>query len=94
MVAWEGCEVPQLTDDKLKKGKKTPFLFIGRKKVIDALHEGAEAFMVGIMEDTNVLAIHAQWVTLQPRDIQLVRRITGMCMTTFKLFSSHPIGNI
>ena len=33
--------------------------------------------MVGIMEDANLLAIHARWVTLQLRDIQLTRRIRG-----------------
>ena len=52
-------EVPQLIDDKLKKGKKTPCPLCWQKKVIDALHKGAEAFMVGMMEDANLLAIHA-----------------------------------
>ena len=33
--------------------------------------------MVGIMEDANLLAIHAWRVTLQLWDIQLARRIRG-----------------
>ena len=70
-------QVPKLTDEELKKGKKTPYLLHWQKKVIDALHKGAEAFIVGIMEDANLLAIHTWLVILQPRDIQLARRIRG-----------------
>ena len=70
-------EVPVLTKEELKKGKLTPCLLCWQKKTVDALHEGAEAFMVGIMEDANLLAIHTWWVTLQPRDIRLARRIRG-----------------
>ena len=33
--------------------------------------------MVGLLEDANLLAIHARRITLQPRDIQLARRIRG-----------------
>ena len=33
--------------------------------------------MVGVMADVNLLAIHAQRVTVQPRDIQLACRIQG-----------------
>ena len=70
-------EVPQLTEEELKKGKKTPCPLRWQKKAVDAFHEGAEAFMVGMMEDANLLAIHAWQMTLQPRDIQLARRIRG-----------------
>ena len=47
------------------------------KGTIEALHEGTEAYMTGLMEDANLLAIHAHRYTLQPRDIQLARRIRG-----------------
>ena len=70
-------EAPELTDEEIKKGKKTPCPLHWQKKAVDALHKGAEAFMVGIMEDANLLAIHIQQVTLQPWDIQLARRIRG-----------------
>ncbi|CAH1232599.1 HIST2H3A [Branchiostoma lanceolatum] len=44
---------------------------------IMALQEAAEAFLVGLMEDANLIALHAKRVTLMPRDIQLARRIRG-----------------
>ena len=33
--------------------------------------------MVGVLGDTNLLAIHAQRVTIQPWDIKLASRIRG-----------------
>ena len=42
-----------------------------------ALQESAEAYLVGLFEDTNLCAIHAKRVTIMPRDIQLARRIRG-----------------
>ena len=44
---------------------------------IMALQEDAEAFLVGLFEDTNLFAIHANRVTIMPKDIQLARRIRG-----------------
>ena len=46
-------------------------------KAVDALQEAAEAYLVGLMEDTNLAAIHAKCVTIMPKDIQLARRIRG-----------------
>ena len=42
-----------------------------------ALQESAEAYLVGLLEDSNLCAIHAKRVTIMPKDIQLVRRIRG-----------------
>ena len=42
-----------------------------------ALQEGAEAYLVGLFEDTNRCAIHAKRITIMPIDIQLARRIRG-----------------
>jgi histone H3 len=42
-----------------------------------ALQEAAEAFLVGLFEDTNLCAIHAKRVTIMPKDMQLARRIRG-----------------
>ena len=39
------------------------------------LQEAAEAYLVGLFEDTNLCAIHAKRVTIMPNDIQLARRI-------------------
>jgi histone H3 len=42
-----------------------------------ALQEAAEAFLVGLFEDTNLCALHAKRVTIMPKDMQLARRIRG-----------------
>ena len=46
-------------------------------QAIGALQEAAEAYLVGLFEDTNLCAIHAKRVTIMPKDIQLARRIHG-----------------
>ena len=46
-------------------------------QAIDALQEAAEAYLVGLFEDTNLCAIHAKRVTIMPKDIQLARQIRG-----------------
>ena len=48
-----------------------------QKGAVDALHEAAEHYLIGMMEDANLLAIHAKRYTIQPRDIQLARCIRG-----------------
>ena len=42
-----------------------------------ALQEAAEAYLVGLFEDSHLCAIHAKWVTIMPKDIQLARCIHG-----------------
>ena len=44
---------------------------------IICLQEAAEAYIVGLMEDANLRAIHAKWVTIMPKDIQLACNIWG-----------------
>ena len=41
------------------------------------LQEAAEAYLVGLFEDSNLCAIHAKQVTIMPKDIHLARRIHG-----------------
>ena len=48
-----------------------------QSQAILALQEAAEAYMVGLFEDTNLCAIHAKRVTIMPKDIQLARRMRG-----------------
>ncbi|CAK9034998.1 Histone H3.3 [Durusdinium trenchii] len=48
-----------------------------RSDALLALQESAEAYLVGIFEDTNLCAIHAKRVTIKPKDMQLARRIRG-----------------
>merc|ERR1719316_2376778 len=52
-----------------------------QSQAILALQEAAEAFLVGLFEDTNLCAIHAKRVTIMPKDIQLARRLRGEKMT-------------
>ena len=44
-----------------------------------AMHhrQAAEAYLVGLFEDTNLCALHAKRVTILPKDLQLARRIRG-----------------
>ena len=42
---------------------------------IMALQEASEAYLVGLLEDSNLCAIHAKRVTIMLKDIQLARRI-------------------
>ena len=44
---------------------------------IEALQFAAEDYIIGIMEDANLSAIHAKRVTIFPKDIQLAMRIRG-----------------
>ncbi|PLW04877.1 hypothetical protein PCANC_13757 [Puccinia coronata f. sp. avenae] len=48
-----------------------------QSSAVMALQESAEAYLVGLFEDTNLAAIHAKRVTIQPKDIQLARRLRG-----------------
>ena len=46
-------------------------------KAMMALQEAAQAYLVSLMEDSNLIAIHAKCVMIQPKDIQLEQRIRG-----------------
>lgn len=48
-----------------------------QKTAVEAIHEAAEQYIVSIMEDSNLCAIHAKRVTIMPRDMSLARRIRG-----------------
>ena len=60
-------EVQLKTDEKLRF----------QSSAIGALQEAAEAYLVGLFEDTNLCAIHAKRVTILPKDMALARRIRG-----------------
>ena len=65
---------PEELSDKQKETCYVPRWTMG---AVDALHEASEDYLITLLEDANLLAIHAKCVTLQPRDIQLARRIHG-----------------
>ena len=42
-----------------------------------ALQEAAEAYLVGLFEDTNLCALHSNRTTVMVKDMALARRIRG-----------------
>ena len=44
---------------------------------VAAIQEATEAFVVSLLSDANLAALHANRVTAMPRDLQLVRRLRG-----------------
>lgn len=44
---------------------------------IMALQEASESYLVGLFEDTNLCAVHANRVTIMSKDVVLARRIRG-----------------
>ena len=53
------------------------YLLICHHVKILALQEAAEMYLIGLFEDINLCALHANRVTIMPKDIQLARRIRG-----------------
>lgn len=58
---------------KLYPSKKIRFQLTG----IQAIRQAAEGYLVRLMEDANLCAIHAKRVTITRKDIYLARRIRG-----------------
>ncbi|KLO17908.1 histone H3 [Schizopora paradoxa] len=48
-----------------------------QSSAVMALQEASEAYLVSLFEDTNLAAIHAKRVTIQPKDLALARRLRG-----------------
>ena len=70
------CKLPfqrvvrQITQDL---SPKDPLRFQG--SALLALQEASEAYLVELMENTNLCAIHAKRVSIFPKDMQLARRL-------------------
>jgi histone H3/H4 len=45
---------------------------------LEAIQHAAEDYIIGLMEDANLSALHAKRVTIMPKDLQLARRIRGL----------------
>ena len=73
----EDPEPPAISDQAYEAGSYMKCSLRWERGAIEALHEGAESYMISLLEDANLLAIHARRITVQPRDIQLARRIRG-----------------
>ncbi len=70
--------------------RKGPFDYRFQSTALLALQEASEAYLVALFEDTNLCAIHAKRVTIQPKDIQLARRIRGDQM---QYGTRNPVSN-
>ena len=91
VLAWAACIalsgayrlVKEIVQDMTATSSGTRWQTINQKEfrfqslAIKALQEAAEAYLVGLFEDTNLCAPHAKRVTIMPKDIQLARRIRG-----------------
>ena len=44
---------------------------------LEALHEAAEHFLITLLENANMCAIHAKCVSVSQKDIELVIKIAG-----------------
>lgn len=53
------------------------FIFQWQAAAILCLQEATEAYLVFLLEQTNLCAIHARRVTIMQQDIQLARRLGG-----------------
>ena len=62
---------PEISKRAYKAGSFIKCPLHWARGAIDAIHEGAELYMISLLEDANLLAIHARRITVQPRDIQL-----------------------
>ena len=68
---------PNYMEEELETGRRNKCPLHWTKGAIEVLHEGAEDYLVTLLENANLLAIHARRVTVQPRDILLAWRIRG-----------------
>ena len=55
-----------------------------QSQALIALQESAEAYLVGLFEDTQLCAIHANRVTVLKKDMELARRIRGDLQIDFR----------
>ena len=46
-------------------------------EALNALQEAAEAFLVSLFEDTNLICLHSKRVTIKLKDMLLAKRIRG-----------------
>jgi len=63
----------RLVKEVVQNNFKDEFRF--QTNAIDALRAAAEAYIVGFLEDANLIAIHAKRVTIMNKDMKLALRI-------------------
>jgi len=60
------------------------------------LHEASEAYLVCLFEDTNIAALHANCVTIKPKNMWLAQCMRGELVGPFKdyIMGKHKKTNI
>lgn len=53
------------------------FVVQWQSQAILCLQEATEAYLIGLLEHTNLCALHCRRVTIMQRDMQLARRLRG-----------------
>ena len=69
--------------------KLAPLRF--QSAAIKALQEGSEAYIIGLLEDSQLCTIHAKRRTVMPKDMQLARRLRHDVVTDDALESFAQI---
>ena len=85
---WALCEITKFQKSTELLIPQVPFLRLVREIIqkehedchiqaglVLALHEATESYIIHLLEDTNLYAIHAKHVTILPRDMRLAQRI-------------------
>ena len=62
-----------ISDKRYEKGEYIKCPLCWTKGVLEALHEASEYYMVDLLEDAYLIAIHARRITLQPSREELVQ---------------------
>jgi histone H3 len=48
-----------------------------QSSAVQAIQEATESYVISLLADTNLCAIHTRRVTIQPKDVQLALRLRG-----------------
>ena len=67
----------QLVHEILQDFNSSEKVFRLTPATVMVLQEATEAYLVQLLEVSNLCTIHAKWVTNLPKDMKLVRRIQG-----------------
>ena len=60
---------------ELAAGQKEGLRF--QSSAVQAIQEATESYVISLLADTNLCAIHTRRVTIQPKDVQLALRLRG-----------------
>ena len=102
--AWHSCSLGDMAVPKEHRApyQEIPFSWLVHEIALEVgkydlhfqgsaiicLQEAAEAYLVSLMEDTNLCTIHVKQVTIMPKDIQLACSIWGERLHTKKLLQA------